>query len=278
MSDVMTVDNGSGIRAMKIAVKAYYDFQEMRLQMGGRLKVKKDGADQKIPDGQGEYVITERDREFLTGLYGVADDQDVLIEKWIAKQLKGVPVWTEFLKNVKGVGPIIAAVLITEFDIHRATTVSKMWQFAGLNPTPVRGMKWVKTAKPKTYQPKDGDVIRRMGDRVLVRTHDMVRGDRLTSGYMSPFNGFLRTKLCGVLAGSFIKSKSPYSRFYYDMKQRYENEDGWSDETKMHRHRAATRYMIKMFLIDLYKAWRELEGLPVRPSYQEEYLDHKHVA
>lgn len=43
-----------------------------------------------------------------------------------------------------------------------------------------------------------------------------------------------------------------------------------------HIHRASLRYMMKCFLIELYVKWRTLEGLPVRPSYQEEKLGHKH--
>ena len=53
-------------------------------------------------------------------------------------------------------------------------------------------------------------------------------------------------------------------------------EKSWKDETKGHRDNAARRYMIKMFLKDLYVVWRTVEGLPVRAPYQEEYLGHKH--
>ena len=43
-----------------------------------------------------------------------------------------------------------------------------------------------------------------------------------------------------------------------------------------HLHQASQRYMVKMFLLELWKQWRTFEGLEVRPSYQEEYLGHKH--
>jgi hypothetical protein len=41
---------------------------------------------------------------------------------------------------------------------------------------------------------------------------------------------------------------------------------------KGHRHAMANRYMIKMFLIDLYKVWRPLEKQPVYPPYSEAKL------
>lgn len=43
-----------------------------------------------------------------------------------------------------------------------------------------------------------------------------------------------------------------------------------------HRDVAARRYMVKMLLLDMWKAWRALEGLPIRPSYAEEKLGLVH--
>ena len=42
------------------------------------------------------------------------------------------------------------------------------------------------------------------------------------------------------------------------------------DGPDLHRAQASLRYMIKMLLLDLWKAWRTYEGLSVRPSYHEE--------
>jgi len=50
------------------------------------------------------------------------------------------------------------------------------------------------------------------------------------------------------------------------------------EESPGHRDRYARRVMIKAFLRDMYVAWRTLEGLPVRPPYQQEYLGHEHSA
>lgn len=38
----------------------------------------------------------------------------------------------------------------------------------------------------------------------------------------------------------------------------------------------ALRYMVKRFLVDLYKAWRALEGLPVIQEYSEAVLNMPH--
>lgn len=89
------------------------------------------------------------------------------------------------------------------------------------------------------------------------------------------------------MADGFIKCQNMYAlNFYYPYKARLAQEENtvlhcgkmvaWKDVSDGHRDRSAKRYMIKMFLKDLYVAWRMIEGLPVRPSYQEEYLGHIH--
>jgi hypothetical protein len=34
--------------------------------------------------------------------------------------------------------------------------------------------------------------------------------------------------------------------------------------------------MVKEFIADFWRAWREIEGLPVVPRYHEAVLGHKH--
>ncbi len=48
------------------------------------------------------------------------------------------------------------------------------------------------------------------------------------------------------------------------------------EKTPGHRKNMAIRYMVKMFLKDLWVAWRTLEGLPVTPDYAEAKLGLKH--
>jgi len=99
-----------------------------------------------------------------------------------------------------------------------------------------------------------------------------------------------------VLAGSMIKQKGRESNgrrnyaveFYYPYKNRLENSSRevkhgkfmvpWKDVSNGHRDAAAKRYMIKMFLQDLYVAWRNIAGLPTRVPYAEEYLGKVHSA
>lgn len=91
------------------------------------------------------------------------------------------------------------------------------------------------------------------------------------------FNPWLKTKLIGVLASSFVKLKNErYDGIYRGYKARLENHPVHKEKTKGHRDNMAKRYMIKQFLVDLYAKWREIEGLEVHPPYSEAKLGLKH--
>lgn len=243
-------------------VRAIYDYQDVRIKMGNRLRFKADDSDQK--DNGAEMAINIEDIPSLVDAYEESKETEKGLSSSLKKELKGIPVYDNFLKDIKGVGPMMAAVIIAEYDIYKAHTISAMNQFTGLNPGLVVGKK-------------------RIGDEI-VATDKMIRGDCLTKGFVAPYNARLRAKMLGVLGPSFLKSKSPYSKYYYDYKNRMKNnkktiegkEISWCETTDKHRHNAAIRYMIKIFISDLYYAWRESEGLPTRCPYAEEYLGIKH--
>lgn len=234
--------NEAQLSSIKILTRAYYDYQHERTGIDGRLGQKKNGEVKKgVPD-RDEHLLAKllERREEIFAL-------EATFEKEVAKEIHATELWTGYLQDVKGCGEMMAAVIMSEFDIVKWENVSKGWSFAGLAPGK----------------------------------------DRKEKGKKCPYNQFLRAKLCGVLGSSFLRCNSPYRSFYDDMKHRLESKD-WGTESKNptdkkrpkagHQHKAATRYMVKMFLKDLYVAWRTIEGLPVRPPYQEEYLNKKHIA
>jgi hypothetical protein len=279
---------------MRRYVKTYYDIQRLNTLISNRVGLKKDRSEINR-DGimfQDEWALYEAVLDDLGRLMEenvkkVDKEKSLSFHLKIITELGEWPVYTEWLAGVKGVGHLMSGVMCAEFDIYKWEYISKGWQYAGMNPGMVRGMKFVKTSKPDSYVPKEGNVVRHMKNGVVVRTFDLVRGDRLTPGYLAPFNQFLRTKLVGVLAPSFLKCQSPYSQHYYRLHVpidrrdemgagRLDVEEGWKDKSEGHRSNYARRIMIKEFLKDLYVAWRTLEGLPVREPYAEEYLGKTH--
>jgi hypothetical protein len=299
----------SNIRTM---VRGAYDIQKLRIQMGNRIvgnfKAKlgqepsspeKDlGAEEikvleilrlsykKITDG----VTTEHKKSKITGIIGgvkyfpkhatfkgdeiisdytelclVAQYVDLETEEArhfsrLGEILRDYPIFTTFLDKVRGIGPAMAGVIISEIDIHKAKYPSSLWAYAGLDVAPDgqgRSRKKEHLVE-RDYVNKDGEQAKRVG---------------------ITFNPFLKTKLTGVLASSFLRSGNErYAKLYHDYKTRLENHEKHKDKTKGHRHNMAIRYMVKQFLVDLYREWRTLEGLEVAPDYNEAKLGHRHAA
>jgi hypothetical protein len=280
-------------KLIKLLVRSREDFQSMRKTNDNRIGMKADGTAQNIA-----VEMDAQEAAMLEKISTAAREQEKAIEKDLLILLKKEKIYTEWLKGVKGVGAIAAGWIISEYDIHIASTVSKMWQYTGLNPNLIRGKKRI--AKDK-YKPEHGQIVSELKDTetgeisdYIVQTNEMIRGDKLTAGFIAPFNKRLRVALVGVLADGFIKAQNEYCmKYYYPYKQRLEQSEilteeitkkgsapkqiKWSDCKKAHRDRAAKRYMIKMFLADLYANWRRIEGLEVRPTYHEEKLGHKHI-
>jgi len=250
----------NGLRTL---IRSYYSIQNLRMSSANQLELKKDGTSQ-------NKSIKSKSRSFdanetLMEVYKNTKDSESKLAKAIQRCVEQTEEWNLFLKNIKGCGPILAAVLITEIDIRKANTVSSIWQYAGMNPAKnVKGRKYI-----------DGKII---------ITDDNIKGDKPTKGYLIPYNKELKKAILGKLGPSFIKTNSPYRKFYDDYKVRLENSDAiatsvnkpWKDTTKMHRNAAANRHMCQQFLIDYYRAVHTIYGLEVRVPYSEEYLGKMH--
>jgi hypothetical protein len=206
-------------------------------------------------------------------------DSYVALEKQEAKQfrdltgtLEEIPIYRDFLSQVTGVGPAMAGVIIAYLDPHRARHVSSFWKYAGLDIDKGSGRsRREEHLVERQYTDRNGDIKTRLG---------------------VTYNPFLKTKLMGVLGGSFLRSGSEWRNVYDGYKHRLMSDPArkkvtvneWkkaykakdpdirSKWTPGRIHTAATRYMIKMFLAELWVKWRTLEGLPVTQPYAVDKL------
>ena len=284
---------------IRISVRSLYDQQKLRIQTGNRivasfrdkLGIAPGQSEEEVPAGEqilaqlrAEYkLVTEGVKKItknfkpqsnlLTSLGEIKliESYEHLMKaeeahvKLIESELLNYPVYTQFLKDVRGCGPLMAGVILSEIDIHKCNSISALWAYCGLDvvvyqneqgETMEEGRSRKKHhLKPKQYTNKDGDIFDTVG---------------------ITFNPFLKTKLVGVLGSVFIKLGGPYREIYDGYKHRLENHPKHSQKTKGHRHNMAVRYMTKEFLADLWTIWRELEGLPVRSRYAEEKLGIVH--
>jgi len=202
---------------LKDYVNTLYDYQKIRIALDNRIRSGN--------YAESEHVVFENHAKRF-------EELEKEMEKAVSGLLKKFDIWNNFLKDVKGIGVKMGAILTSEIDIEKCSTVSSLWKYAGLDV-------------------EDGHAPK------------PVKGQKLH------YNKYFRSKLLGVLGPSFLKCNSPYRKFYDNYKNRLESKK-WG-KSKGHRHNASIRYMIKMFLIDLYNVWRELKGLSIRKPYNDEY-------
>jgi len=329
-------------KALRRYVENFYDIQEMRLAAGGRTakKPRKDKNGNLIP----EIELHIWDKERLLNTKDALQAAEDIALKDIEACLQRISFYNDVLvpqkAHFKGLGPTMAGVILSSFDIHRSDTVSKMWALAGLRPMPcyrcnvcqaIAGDNEdgtfthpkIDKVKCATKQTRPDAILKR------IDVYDSAMAQRAQKGVKLNFNKWLRTKLVGVLGpvilkmttfhcpkcmdkvvnlkdadgkatemyahparkegdprdvcelsaaplekSRLVRQDAPFRKFYDNYKNRKE-QSGWG-MSDGHRHNAAIRFMIKQLLLDIHTKWRTHEGLPVRPTYQEQYLGHKH--
>ncbi len=289
------VSTGSdGLRAL---VRGTYDLQKIRIQMGNRIvgnfKVKlgqEPSTSEEDMEEDAKVVLAAIRESYDLITDGVIDDiptrkkfkaagvidtytEFVLVAAYLRiekdeeqhfRRFRGVledfPIWVEWMIDVRGVGPAMAAVIISEFDIHKAKYPSSFWAYAGLDVA------------------KDGAGRSRRTEHLVKRQYIDKDGKEAERNSIT-FNPWLKTKLMGVLASSFVRAGAgKYEQIYRDYKHRLESNPAHDEKSKGHRDNMAKRYMVKMFLVDLHMEWRELEGLSVSVPYSEGKLGLRHDA
>jgi hypothetical protein len=277
-------------------VRGAYDIQKLRIQMGNRIvgtfKVKlgqAPGTDEDTIDAEGREILDRLRRHYTLITEGVTkfparakfkadgvidsytelcliaeyvelDEQEKKHFRRLTSVLEDFAIYNEFLHPIKGIGPAMAGVIISEIDITKARHPSSIWKYAGLDVA------------------ADGRGRTRKTEHLVEREYVNKDGEPSLRKSIT-FNPFLKTKLVGVLAGSFLKATpNPYRDIYDGYKHRLEQHPAHMEKSKGQRHNMAMRYMVKMFLIDLYTKWRTLEGLPVSVPYSEAKLGIKHAA
>lgn len=275
----------------RLMVTTYYALQDQRIQMSNRI-----GALAR------EGVSSEEEIQYL---HNFMDEKLRKAENEIKREMQRfvdtVPIYQGFLTDVMGIGPIIAAGLISIIGgkspnygvgIARFDTVSKLWAYAGQHVIKVneKGHRWFPTEghayefhkkhvmwyaeKATSKIDVEKEIKKRMqsacwGD---VETSNQIAKKR--AGQVANWNQDLKT-LCWKIGESFVKVGGYYRAEYDTQKEREQLKA--PEEKKIVHHKRAQRKAVKLFLSHLWQKWRELEGLPVRPAYVHEYLGHTTV-
>jgi len=280
---------------LKELVRGAYDFQQIRIQIGLRIvanfkaqlgqgpgekentmeiqaqnilsEIRK--SYKKLTDGlsnfpvastfEGDNIISDFTVLCLAAQYISIEEQEKKHFARLKYPLSEHKIWTEYLEKVKGVGPAMAGIIISEIDISKSKYPSSLWKYAGLDVA------------------EDGKGRSRKKEH-LVEIEYIDKDGEIKTKKGITFNPFLKTKLLGVLGASFLRAgENKYSDIYKNYKHRLEHHKIYKDVSKGHRHNMAIRYMIKMFLVNLHMKWRGFENHPVSVPYSEGKLGLVHV-
>jgi hypothetical protein len=232
------------------------------------------------------------------------------IEAKIKNQVNTYPIYKEYLKETKGIGPILAGGLISYIHpISRFDSVSKLWAYAGMDVREIcsncnkryivdakRG-EWIERranrlenisktrkdqSKVKTHEQciKEAEaLICHCENPVLVKTSPKAR-----AGEMIDWNPELK-KLLYLVSDQFVRQRSsPYRKVYEEAKLTYMNRPDLMKEIEKkqkgevkgtaHIEAMARRKTVKLFLSHLWETWRKLEGLPTPEPYVFSVLGH----
>lgn len=180
------------------------------------------------------------------------------LQKFVEEQQVG-----EWLLDVDGIGPVIAAGLLAHIDIHRAPNVGHIWNFAGISANQVwkKGEKRPWNAELKTLCWKAGQsFMKRKGV-----------GNQYNELYLNykqraiiANNGMKYEETALILAKKVGKNTEAY---------------GYYSKGKLppgHIDARARRYAVKIFLSHLHEYWYEhVFGKPCPAPYAIEKLGHE---
>lgn len=213
-----------GLDQLPFLVDRYFSLQEHRIALSLQIHALK-------KQERGTELLSRFQEEFLSF--------EKEIEKAILRSIRQHPMYP-WLKSCKGIGPILAASLISQIDITKAEHASSLWKYCGLAVDLETG-----------------------------------KAERREKGKKISWNPFLK-KTCWKVGEQFVKSKGKYRTIYDTSKEFYQKKfpkevkDTKSKRTfytKGHIHALAKRRAVKLFLADFWVAWRTQEGLPVSAPF-----------
>lgn len=192
-------------------------------------------SEDEIPEGKlptlakfvGDGLITTYAELVLVDQYiGLLRDERRHFDR-LGNALKGIPVFDHFLTKVDGVGPAIAGVIISEIDIRKCEYSSSLWAYAGLDSVKVgiytnaAGKELTVNSTELELRYEEGREVYYAEGKYIARIDNVGRSRKsfclVNREYVNregenatrvgiTFNPFLKTKLMGVLATSFLRS------------------------------------------------------------------------
>lgn len=232
----------------RLLVDAYYTMQKQRIMQHNRA-----------------FAMKNEPHEVIAWLGG----QSLILEKQVAAALdkfrESHPI-NDWLRDVFGIGPVLAAGLIAHIDIKQCPTVGHIWSFAGLNPEAKweAGQKRPWNGRLKTLCWKVGESFKKFStnDKCVYgqvyrqrKEYEVTRNERGDHAELCAETIKTRKGLTPGQKEHYEKGRLPPGRI--DLR--------------------STRYATKQFLADMHNVWYQMEFKKKPPKpYPIAILGHAH--
>jgi len=238
-------------------VDAYYRMQEYRIRANQQLAAL----------GNGKAAASEEEEGVLPWFAR----QSGVLERQIAVALDRfsgahpIGVW---MRNIKGIGPILSAGFLAHIDITKAPTAGHIWRFAGLDPTVEwkKGNKRPWNAELKTLCWKTGESFVKVSGGDDPGYYGVVYAHRKAWEIEQNEKGLYADQAAHALERKKWRDDTVAKAIYLTGKL-----------PPAHLHSRAKRYAVKLFLSHLHHRWFEHHyGKPPPMPYAITQLGHGH--
>jgi len=185
-------------------------------------------VESRIRSMEQQWDLDAVDISDLKEIYNYVKKQEKTMEKKVINDGKEYEIYDWIVSNRGIAGKTASGIIAFYNNIKRFNTPTGMWNYAGLGCVDGKIQKHVK-------------------------------------GEQSHFNPKLKSLLLGIIGKNFIRQKNSeyYSMYLYKKKYYKNNRPDWKKAKKGykgHLDSAATRFMMKQFIVELFSQWKKLEG------------------
>jgi hypothetical protein len=261
---------------LRFVVEAYEEAQARRVRHGEQLRSLLSGRGsanmpleplrdceselQRIRDGKHSGPFP-----FLGGLYHRAAQDEFNAGRVFESLLAIHPAWP-WMSGVRGMGTTLSARLLARLDLSRAPRPSSFWAYCGLDTVPGVAVQCDECGRefrvpvgrmPHSHRDQGMTAwcpgrLSAVPDTAAFRVASP--HSRLTQ---RPRYDPVAKKICYLIGVSFLRTRSPYSEVYH--RRRAATALTHPDWPRQRAHLAALRVMVKLFLRDLWTAWRRAD-------------------
>jgi len=237
---------------LRVLVSTFEDLQKDRIRLEGRIR----------------SLGTQMKETYFEELARDVRSLEESVAKEIAVELEGDPIYTAYLKRIKGVGPVLAGYLIAYLCRPR---VAKIWRKSRSVELP----KYAKVLEEK----KDYVVVELPpvcevagNPSKLHKYAGLAPGSKLSRGERVGYNPKVKTLMWKILmqflkAGA--KTRCKYAELFNQVKQEYAQrcpkpeKGSW----KLKVHLTSKNIVMRIFLTNLWITYRQINGLPLTSPY-----------